>query len=41
MTPLETRIKEALEELEQSDLPRELWPMVLTALLEARMKHLQ
>jgi hypothetical protein len=33
---LEATIKEALDELESNDMPRELWPIVLAAVVEAR-----
>jgi hypothetical protein len=37
MDRLEATIKEALDGLEESDVPRELRPMVIAALLETRL----
>lgn len=36
MEDVEATIKEALDGLEQGDVPRELWPVVVAALVEAR-----
>jgi hypothetical protein len=36
MDILEDTIREALDGLVSSDIPRDLWPMVVAALVEAR-----
>ncbi len=38
MDSLEDILKEALDGLQESGVPREIWPMVVAALVEARIR---